>query len=132
MKRYIKSSFRTDSPDGVPPQRPTKEQLLADAYALRGNDLLDAIDRADHSGNWYREDRRQKRQYIIGLIEGMYRLDPVDSPTGIIDQIDTNDELLYIVYGFSHNSQEFKTRFGMYNLDILYDRQYKKYGNTNL
>lgn len=131
MKRYIRASLITNSPDGIPPQRPTKEQLLTDAYALKGRNLSEAIDRADASGNWYRDDRRQKRQYIIGLIDGMYCLDPIDSPTGIIDQLETNDELLYIVYGLSRSSHEFRTRFGMYNTDILYDRQYKKYNRVN-
>jgi len=131
MKKYIKSSFRTDSPDGIPPQRPTKEQLLADVYALRGKDLSDAVSRADESGNWYREDKRQKRQYLIGLIENMYCLDPLDNAMGIVDQIDTNDEMLYIVYGISRYHPTFKERFGIYNTDILYDRQYEKYGRVD-
>lgn len=132
MKRYIRASLITNSPDGVPPQRPTKEQLLADAYALRGKDLLDAIDRADESGNWYREDKRQKRQYIIGLIKNVYNLDPIDNAMGILDQIDTNDELLYIIYGLSPYNTAFKERFGLYNTDILYNRQREKYNGTIL
>ena len=131
MKRYIRASFTTDSPDGIPPQRPTTEQLLKDVYALRGEDLYDAVSRADESGNWYREDKRQKRQYLVGLIEGMYQLDPTNAPLGIIEQIEINDELLYIVYGLSRYDQTFKERFGLYNLDVLYNRQYKNAGSIN-
>lgn len=132
MKRYIRASFTTDSPDGIPPQRPTTEQLLKDVYALRGEDLYDAVSRADESGNWYREDKRQKRQYLVGLIEGMYQLDPTNAPLGIIEQIEINDELLYIVYGLSRYDQRFKERFGLYNIDVLYNRQYKNTGGVNL
>ena len=121
MKRYIRASI---SDTGIPDTRPTKEQLLVAVRNLRGNSLLDAISRLDSSGDWYREDKRAKRRYLEEVIKNNY----IEAPASfwdITDAIDTNDKILYAVYGLSPFSKEFAQRFGHYDLDILYSRRIK-------
>ena len=121
MKRYIKSST---TPSGIPEARPTKAELLKDAKALRGKDLLDAITILDSFGDWYREDKREKRKYLESVIDLNYVDDPATT-WDIADAIETNNKLLYTVYGISPYSTEFSKRFGRYDIDILYDRRAK-------
>lgn len=118
MKLYIKSSTLDL---GIPDKRPTKQQVLSDIKKLRGVELSDAVSRLDSSGNWYREDRRQKRGYLEEVVNYNYYDDPAASPD-ILDAIDSNDEILYAVYGINRYSPEFEQRFGRYDIDTLFLR----------
>jgi len=119
MKRYIKSSTLDL---GIPDKRPTKQQVLSDIKKLRGAELSAAVSRLDSSGNWYREDRRQKRRYLEEVVNYNYYDDPVDN-YDILDAIDSNDEILYAVYGINRYSPEFVQQFGLYDIDTLFRRK---------
>ena len=126
MKRYIKSSISDEiasEPMGIPLSMPTKADLIKMIYQLHGRDLTDAIARLDSSGNWYRDDRRQKRQYLINVVDGNFYDDPAES-SDVGDAIETNYELIYVVTGVSpYNRKEFKEKFGgHYDSEQLYKR----------
>ena len=108
---------------GIPLSMPTKADLIKMIYQLHGRDLTDAIARLDSSGNWYRDDRRQKRQYLINVVDGNFYDDPAES-SDVGDAIETNYELIYVVTGVSpYNRKEFKEKFGgHYDSEQLYKR----------
>jgi hypothetical protein len=66
MKKYIRSNTTTDT--GIPDTMPTKADLLRMIQQLHGSELTDAISRLDSLGDFYREDKRQKRQYLLQVI----------------------------------------------------------------
>ena len=83
------------------PAAVTKTELLSEVKALKGQALEDAIDRADSLGSYYREDKRQKRGYIEGIAQNMWKDNPTSS-----DDIDSNLDVLYIVRGVPKYSPE--------------------------
>ena len=102
MKRYIRSTTII-----------TKEQLLAESKSLRGSELEDAIYRADSLGSYYREDKRQKRSYIEGIVRNMWVDDPQD-----LDDIDNNLDVLFIVRNIPKYSKEAKDLSSRWQRDI--------------
>jgi len=125
MKRYIKASIFDEiasEPAGIPLSMPTKEDLIRMVNQLRGQELTDAIKRLDSFGYWYRDDKRQKRKYLIDVIESNFHNDPAEC-WNVTDAINTNYDLIYVVTGVpTYKKQEFFERFGKYDEDILYKR----------
>ena len=111
---------------GIPSTMPTKEQLLAQIKKLKGKDLEDAISRLDSMGSFYREDKRQKRGYLQGVIDANYTDDPAQSRYSVGNDMEMNYKLISVVTGVSSYSNDFKKRFGRYDVDKLYERARKK------
>ena len=121
MKRYIRANTNT----GVPDTMPTKAELLAKIRQLHGEELSDAISRLDSLGTFYREDKRQKRQYLIEVVENNYTDDPADDYYPA-DAISTNCDLIYVVTNIPSYSPQFGQTFGHYDIDTLYKRARSK------
>lgn len=104
---------------GIPSTMPTKEQLLKKIKKLKGKDLEDAIYRLDSLGHYYREDKRQKRGYLEEVVKNVYN----DDPASAYDvDVTSNLELIEVVTGINYRSNEFKQKFGIYDVDRLYER----------
>lgn len=116
------STGRTDT--GIPSTMPSKESLLDVVKKLKGKDLTDAIRRLDSFGDWYREDKRAKRRYLQEVIEGNYTNDPSES-YDYLDAVDSNYKLIETVFGVNYYSDEFRNRFGYYDIDVLQKRNKK-------
>lgn len=96
-------------------QIPQGATLLQEAKALKGEELSNAIIRADSLGSYYREDKRQKRGYITQIANNMWSDNPRDS-----DEISNNLDVMYIVRGISKYSEE-SIRLARYWEDKLYN-----------
>lgn len=116
---------RNSNSTGIPDSRPSKEEVLKAAKALKGEDLERAITALEWDGDWYREDKRQKKAFVVGVVENNYTNDPAEF-YDITDRIASNDKILSAVYGYSSShSEEFRKRFGRYDIDRLYERRPK-------
>ena len=111
--------------NGIPEARPNKDQILDDIKSLKGKALNDAISRLDSYGDWYREDKREKRKYLEEVVKYNYIFDPSES-YNVIEQMDSNDKILEAVYGISRFSKEFAEKFGRYDVDYLCDEWNRK------
>lgn len=127
MKLYIRATQTSDEATGIPDTFPTKADLLSEVKRLHGKELQDAISRLDSLGDWYREDRRQQRKYLLDVIENNYLDDPTDNNLSLTDAIDTNCKLIYVVYDIYPSAKFIKPHFGWYDTDILDDRYYQKH-----
>lgn len=108
---------------GIPNSRPLKEEVLRAAKALKGEALEHAITTLEWDGDWYREDKRQKKAFVVEVVEKNYTNDPAEF-YDVADRIDSNDKILAAVYGYSSShSEEFRQRFGRYDIDRLYERR---------
>ena len=54
---------------GVPRQMPTLEEVLKTAKSLKGEALEKAITELEWDGDWYREDKRQKKGFVEGVVK---------------------------------------------------------------
>ena len=109
---------------GIPSSMPSKEEVLKAAKALKGKALEKAITELEWDGDWYREDKRMKKDFVTGVVENNYVRDPAESGSGyfIADQIDTNKKILAAVYGINRYGKDFEERFGSYDVDRIYER----------
>lgn len=79
---------------------PSKESIDRDVKKLKGKALQEAINRADSLGDYYREDKRQKKGYIEGIVSN-YK----DNPSSMLE-IEMNQDIVYIVKNISTSSKE--------------------------
>ena len=117
------SSSTRNNNTGIPNSRPLKDEVLRAAKALKGEALEHAITTLEWDGDWYREDKRQKKAFVVAVIENNYTNDPAEF-YDVTDRIDSNDKILAAVYGYNSSySEEFRQRFGRYDVDRLYERR---------
>lgn len=113
---------RNNNNTGIPDSRPLKDEVLKTARALKGEALEHAITTLEWDGDWYREDKRQKKAFVIEVVENNYTEDPAEF-YDVTDRINSNDKILAAVYGYSSSySEELIKRFGRYDVDRLYER----------
>ncbi len=119
------SNSLRNSSTGVPESMPTLEAVMTAAKALKGEALENAITQLEWDGDWYREDKRQKKAFVEGVVKNNYVRDPAESGSGVTDQIDINKKILRAVYNLPMVGKEVNERFGRYDVDVLYRRRNK-------
>lgn len=116
----VGSNGNRNTSTGVPDKMPTLDEVLKTAKSLKGEALDNAITELEWDGDWYREDKRQKKGFVEAVVRNNYVRDPVEGwDIGVA--VDSNRTILAAVYGVSKNSKEFNERF-----DTLYSRRKRK------
>lgn len=124
MKFTLKE--QTENIVGVPPKMPTKAELLNIVKRMHGQELARAISRAEESGDFYREDKRQQRAFLLELVNNFYKenvLDNVHHWLDITHNIDDNQQIIYIVLDIRDNDFDaYRQQFGgVYRTSELVD-----------